>query len=342
MIFPNTENELELMLSEPSPRLLSFMSELKGDIIVLGANGKMGVSLARMAKRAFLSLKSSQRVIAVSRFTEKGGREKLESLGIETISCDLLNPREIERLPKVENVIFMAGRKFGTSGGTEPLTWAMNVLAPANVARHFKDSRIVIFSTGCIYPLVPVSGGGCSETEPANPVGEYAQSCLGRERVFEYFSNTEKTQILLYRLNYASDLRYGVLYDIALKVWKGEPFSGGAGFFNTIWQGDANSYALLSLGLCGSPAEKLNVTGSELLSVRDSAEAFASIMGKAAVFSADFEDKSYLNNASKLISCFGAPRITAEELIRAQAHWIMRGGQGLDKPTHFEVIDGKY
>jgi len=337
-----SESELDGMLSEPSERLVGLMRRLKGDISILGANGKIGVSLSIMAKRAIEKAGVSKEVIAASRFSEEGGRRKLEEAGVRTIPCDLLNVEELAALPRTENLVFLAGRKFGTSGGGEPLTWAMNVLAPANAAEHFKGSRIVAFSTGCVYPPLPASSGGCKESDAPAPVGEYAQSCLGRERVFQYFSMRHGTPTTLLRLNYASDLRYGVLYDIASKVWNGEPIQGGAAYFNILWQGDANNYALLALDACETPARALNITGPETLSVKETAVKFASLMGRQVRFEGEFEDKSYLNDAREAFSLFGLPSLKAETLVKMQAEWISGGGKGLGKPTHFEVNCGKY
>lgn len=342
MKVPESETELDAMLSEPSKQLIDMMGRLKGDIMILGANGKMGVTLSMTAKRAAEAAGVSKRVVAVSRFSDKEGREKLEKDGIETISCDLLDRNAVAKLPKIENIIFMAGRKFGTSGGGEALTWAMNVIAPANVGEHFKGSRIVVFSTGCVYPLVSGENGGSTEDVAPAPVGEYAQSCLGRERVFQHYSIQDGTPVLLLRLNYAVDLRYGTLYDIASKVWSNEPVPNRVGAFNVLWQGTANNYALLALEQCASPANILNITGPETLSVSETATKFASAMGRKLKLDGTPEGKAYLNNASKAFSLFGRPSVSAGELVDMQAKWIMEGGRGLGKPTHFEVNSGKF
>lgn len=338
---PKSEQELDELVSRPSAQLVEFFKTLSGDISILGANGKIGLSLALMAKKAIQESKVDRKLYAVSRFSTPEGRKMLEDHGIETIACDLNNRSEVDKLPRTKNIIFMAGRKFGT-GGSEAYTWAMNVLMPAICAEHFKDSCIVAYSTGCVYPLVSYKTGGSVEADAPEPIGEYSQSCLGRERVFEYFSLENKTPILLYRLNYSTDLRYGVLCDLAKKIWNNEPIVTDCSHFNILWQGDANNYALLSLGACGSPAVPLNITGVETLSVVEAAHAMANIMGKKAVFKYKGIDKSYLSNASKSFQLYGKPTVSAQRLIEMQAEWIMQGGRDLNKPTHFEVGDGKF
>jgi hypothetical protein len=351
---PTCEKELDLLLSEPSSQLVQAMQELPGDITILGANGKIGLSLAHIAKKAAVKagtnkkagiVGAAKKIYAVSRFSDIEGKEKLESWGVETITCDLLDQEQVKKLPHTENVIFMAGRKFGTIG-SEPLTWAMNTLVPANCAAHYKDSRTVVFSTGCVYPLTTAASGGSVETDTTEPIGEYSQSCLCRERIFEHFSIINKTPTLLYRLNYATDLRYGVLYDIGIKIWNNEPITTGIDHFNIIWQGDANNIALLSLLHTSSPANILNVTGEDILSVTTVANEMAEIMQKPVEIISTGNNRSfnrsYLNNASKSFTYFGKPSVSSKDLIRMQAEWIMNGGRGLNKPTHFEVDNGKF
>ena len=335
------DKELDLLLSKPSHQLIAFFRNLSGDITILGANGKMGLSQAYMAKRAIDEAGVRKQVYAVSRFSDTSGRDKLEAWGVNTIACDLLDADEVKKLPVTENVLFVAGRKFGTIG-SEPLTWAMNALAPANCAAHYKGSRIVVFSTGCVYPLVQAVTGGSKETDPPVPIGEYAQSCLCRERIFEHFSITDRTPVLLYRLNYATDLRYGVLYDIGIKIWNDQPVVTGVDYVNIIWQGDANNYALLALQQASSPAGILNITGEDLLSVHDVAQEMGCIMSKQVQIVSGGHDHSYLNDASLSFRHFGKPSVSSKELIRMQAEWIMHDGRGLNKPTHFEVDDGKF
>jgi nucleoside-diphosphate-sugar epimerase len=336
------EEALDELLSRPSPKLVAMMKQLNGDIIVLGIAGKMGVTLGMTALRAIKEAGAAKRVIGVSRFSSPGVSRHLEVQGIETIQCDLLDRESVASLPKVKNVVYMAGKKFGTQG-EETVTWATNVIAPYNAAHHFRESRIVVFSTGCVYPLVPAATGGCTEEDPPFPVGEYAQSCLGRERVFDYGSRTSGTPVCLMRLNYAVDLRYGVLHDIGKQVYQSRPVDLTVSHFNVIWQGDANRQALLCLGLCSSPPTPINVTGPETISVRFVAQQFARIFGVEPLFTANKEDsRMYLSNAAKAVALFGHPTISLLQIIRWQAAWIQAGGRSLDKPTHFEVTDGRF
>jgi dTDP-4-dehydrorhamnose reductase len=337
------ENEMELdeVLSIPHPAVIELMKRLDGDLMILGINGKMGLTLGRQALNAIKAAGVEKKVIGVSRFTDPAGRAKLEEWGLETIACDLLDREAVAKLPRIKNIIFMAGRKFGTSG-SEELTWAMNTLVPANVGNHFRASRIVAFSTGCVYPLVPVASGGSVETDIPAPVGEYANSCLGRERAFEYTSKTFGAPTLLLRLNYAIDLRYGVLHDIAQQINNGEPVNNSVGCFNALWQGDANAYALLALEQASSPAAHLNITGPETISVEYAAGRLAELLGKSLKMAGEPGDRSYLNNAAKAFSLFGYPRVTMDWMIERQAEWIRQGNRSLNKPTHFEVNDGKF
>ena len=337
----SNETELEEVLSRPYPELVEMMKRLDGDITILGVAGKMGVTLAMAAQRAIQAARVDKKVTGVARFSDNTARAKLEQAGIGTISCDLLDRDALEQLPQAKNVIYMAGRKFGTQGDPE-LTWALNVYMPGIVARHFSSSRIVAFSTGCVYPLVPASSGGSVEEDPPDPVGEYSQSCLGRERIFEHFSKINATPVCLFRLNYAIDLRYGVLYDIGRKVWTGEPVDVNVAHFNVIWQGDANNQALLSLEHCGRPASILNVTGPELLSTRQVALQFGELMRKDVTFRGEESPTAYLNNAAKAAGHFGRPRVQVQQMLRWTAQWIEQGGRSLNKPTNFEVSDGQY
>jgi nucleoside-diphosphate-sugar epimerase len=343
MKIPVIKNEIELdeLLSQPDAAAIAMMRRLEGDIIILGIGGKMGVTLGRLAVNAIKAAGVKKRVVGVSRFSNPDARDQLEEWGIETISCDLLDRDAVDALPDVANVIFMAGRKFGT-GGSEELTWVMNTLVPGNVGMKFKNSRIVVFSTGCVYPLVEVESGGCSELIPVAPTGEYAQSCLGRERVFEYYAKNFKTPVTLFRLNYAIDLRYGVLHDIANQIWHGEPVNNSVGHFNLIWQGDANRRALLCLEHCESPASIMNITGPETVTVSYVAEAFGRIMNKPVNYSGESGKRCYLNNAAKSFAEFGYPSVSIDEMINAQAQWIMADNRSLGKPTHFEVNNGKF
>jgi len=332
-----SEDELEEVLSEPYPETVALMKRMQGNLLILGAGGKMGVSLAHAAKRASQMAGVDKRIIAV----DKINNEKLEQLEIETISCDLLDPDEVSRLPHADNVIFMAGRKFGETG-SEELTWMINTIVPYNVCRKYAGSRIVAFSTGCVYPLVSDSSGGSRETDPPDPVGEYANSCLGRERVFEYFSGHKKTPVLLFRLNYAIDLRYGVLLDIAERIYNGEAVDLSVTYANVIWQGDAVNRAILGLEHAAIPPAILNITGEDILSVKDLAQQFAKLFGKKAAFQGNDAGNAYLSNASRSMGLFGSPRISVPRMVKWVAEWLKQKGPTLKKPTHFQVTDGQF
>jgi nucleoside-diphosphate-sugar epimerase len=336
-----TEEQLEDLLSAPNAADIATMGRLPGDIIILGAGGKMGPSLARRISRASEASGARRRVIAVSRFSSVHAREELERAGVETRPCNLLDRVEVDQLPDCENVLHLAGRKFGSTDRTD-LTWASNTIVPAYIAHRYRGSRIVAFSTGNVYPFVKASSGGSVETDPPEPRGEYAQSCLGRERIFEYFSREYGTRCLIFRLNYAVDLRYGVVVDIARKLFEGRPVDLNVPAFNVIWQGDANSYALRALELCGTPPRLLNVTGPETCSVQSVAAFFARRFQRAAVFQGEESDESLLNNASLCHRLLGYPEVTLGELLEMVAHWVEIGGASLNKPTRFEVADGRF
>jgi nucleoside-diphosphate-sugar epimerase len=333
--------QLEERLSAPSLQDQDAMRRLQGDIVILGAAGKMGPSLARRIKRASELAGVSRRVIAVSRFSNPEIPSEFERCGVEVLRCDLLSREDVLRLPLCQNVLFLSGRKFGSSDRPD-LTWATNVMVPIEVARHYRGSHIVAFSTGNVYPLMDAHGAGSVETDEPGPVAEYAQSCLGRERVFEYYSRERGTRCLLFRLNYAMDLRYGVLVDIARKIHQREPVDLTVGWFNTIWQGDANSYALRSLELCASPPRILNVTGPEKISVREVAEFFGRAFGREPVFWGHESGRALLSDAALCHSLLGPPEVKLETLLHWVAHWVERGGATLDKPTKFEVADGRF
>jgi nucleoside-diphosphate-sugar epimerase len=337
----NSEPELEDMLAEPSDSDLECVSRLSGDVLILGAGGKMGPSLARRIHRAVTRTGSTSRVMAASRFSSARVRESLDAEGIRTIACDLLDPGEIAALPRCPSVLLLAGRKFGTSDRTD-LTWAINTVVPARVGAHFSQSRIVVFSTGNVYPMVPAGGPASTEDDPPAPVGEYAQSCLGRERIIEFFSRQEGMPAVVFRLNYAVDLRYGVLVDIARRVFAGEAVDLDVGFFNAIWQGDANSYALRSLALCSTPPTILNVTGAERISVREIAHWFASEFGRPARFVNSEGPLALLSDSSRCRMRLGEPVVPLAVLRQWVAHWVQSGGSSLNKPTHFEVADGRF
>ena len=336
-----TEEELEDALSRPSTADVEAMAALKGDVMLLGVGGKMGPSLARLVQRASVRAGVPRRTIGVSRFSTPGLAQQLAAAGIEVISCDLLDRRALAELPDVPNVIYMTGRKFGSTGNEE-LTWAMNVLSPAMAAERFHRSRIVAFSTGNVYPLTPIASGGPAEDSPPGPVGEYAQSCLGRERMFEYFSARYGTPVAILRLNYAIDLRYGVLHDIAQKVRNSETVDLAMGYANVIWQRDANSVALRAFAHCQSPAFLLNLTGPETISVRQVAEQFGKLFGVEPVFAGVEAPTALLNNAARCEALFGKPEVSIDQMIRWVARWVEIGGRSLGKPTHFEQRDGKF
>ena len=336
-----TEADVDELMSRPSPALIDFMKGLQGDIAILGIAGKMGLSLGALAVNASRAAGVNRKVYGVSRFSDPAAIAALEQAGVIPVRCDLLDRAAVSALPRVPHVIFMAGRKFGTDG-EESLTWAMNTVVPAQVCEHFSKSRIVAFSTGCVYPLVPLAQGGCVEEDRPDPIGEYGQSCLGRERTFEYFSRRNGTPVCLLRLNYALDVRYGVLHDLARTIWDGRPVSRTVGHFNAIWQGDANTQALLALGECATPPAILNLTGPETVSVVAAANTLGRLLGKPVTFTGEPGPTAYLNNASRSHRLFGYPRISLAHVISWTAEWIKQDGRSLGKPTHFEVADGKY
>ncbi len=336
-----TEVQLETHLSEPSAEVISDIAALEGDILILGVGGKMGPTLAKQAKRAIDSAGIAKKVIGVSRFSTPGVREDLHEAGVETITADLLSENSLQDLPDIPNVILMAGRKFGSTGN-EGLTWAMNAYMPGRVAEKFRTARLVVFSTGNVYPLTPVSHGGATENSPVAPIGEYAQSCLSRERICSYFSAQFGTPMAILRLNYAIDLRYGILLDIAEKVDAEEPISLQMGNVNVIWQGDANAIALRAFLHCQSPPFVLNVTGPETVSIRYLAACFGAIFNKSVCFAGKEAETALLSNASRCHQLFGYPRVSLGQMIEWVAEWVRMGGATLRKPTHFEVRDGKF
>ena len=334
-------DHLEDLLSAATPGAIDAMRRLDGDLILLGVGGKMGPTLAWMAKRASDEAGVKRRVIGVSRFTSADEEAKLQAHGIETIRCDLLDEDAVARLPDVPNVVFMTGMKFGSTG-QEALTWAMNAYLPGVICKKYRRSRIVAFSTGNVYGLVAVAGGGSREGDAPNPVGEYAMSCLGRERIFEHFSRTLGIPMVLIRLNYACELRYGVLVDLAQRVWRQEPIDLSMGHFNIIWQGDANAIALQSFDMVATPPAILNLTGPEILGVREVADQLGKLMSKTPRFVGQESTTALLSNAQPALERFGPPRVSADQLVRWVADWVTRGGPTLGKPTHFESRAGKF
>jgi nucleoside-diphosphate-sugar epimerase len=333
--------ELETALSAPPAYLIEMMGRLRGDLMIVGVAGKMGPSLAHMAQRASDMAGVKRRIIGVARFSKPEEQAKLRAWGIETIRCDLLDPAALDQLPDVANIIYMAGMKFGSSGNLA-LTWAMNTLLPAMVCRKYGRSRIVAFSTGNVYGLTPVARGGSREADPPQPQGEYAMSCLGRERTFEYFSNTASMAVTLIRLNYACELRYGVLVDMARKVLADEPIDLTMGNFNVIWQGDANAMALASLEHAGRPGFVLNVAGPELLSVRNISERLGQLLEHPVKFTGAEAPDALLSNGQLSHHLYGYPRVSVECLLEWVAKWVKRGGESLNKPTHFETRSGQF
>ncbi|MBO9620313.1 MAG: NAD(P)-dependent oxidoreductase [Niabella sp.] len=337
-------NELALIedeLYQPSTALLHDMKALDGDIIFLGAGGKMGPGMIKLACFALKKAGISKKLIAVSRFSDANARKELEDLGVEIIAADLLDDAQLQALPDVKNVMYLAGTKFGTKD-KEPFTWAMNAYLPGRVAAKYKNSRIVAFSTGNVYPFSKLSEGGFSEETKPNPVGEYGQSCLGRERIFQYFAEVNKTPVLIYRLNYAIDLRYGVLLEVGKAVYNGMPIDISTGAVNVIWQGDANEIALRSFLHCSAPAKLLNVTGPETISLTWLAAQFGAIFGKEPVFTGAAQDTALLSNAAEAHRLFGYPRVPLKQMISLVADWISLGGKQINKPTHFQERQGQF
>src|SRR5215470_8461250 len=335
------EAHLEELLSEPTEGLVRAMRALDGDIVVLGVAGKMGPTLARMAKRASDAAGVKRRVIGASRFSSPALERRLADWGVETVRSDLLDRNALSALPDARNVVYMVGMKFGSTG-QEWRTWAMNAFLPGLVAERYRTSRIAVFSTGNVYGLAPVAGGGSREEEELNPAGEYAMSCLGRERVFEHFSRVNETKMTILRLNYASELRYGVLLDIAQKVHSGRPVSLGMGYLNTIWQRDASAVSLESLAYASSPPNFLNITGPETISVRWLAGQFAARMGKVPSFEGKESEDALLSNAGKALALFGDPSVAIGLMLDWIADWVIRGGSTHAKPTHFEERTGRF
>jgi nucleoside-diphosphate-sugar epimerase len=329
---------LEDVMTTPTPAVVADFGKIEGDLIILGVGGKMGPTLARLAKRAA----PGKRVVGVARFSEKGLREKLTASGIECIEADLLDRAQVTALPKLANVVFMAGRKFGSTGH-EDLTWAMNAHVPALVAESFARSRIVAFSTGCVYPYVEIRHGGATEAVPATPPpGAYANSCVAREQMFQYFSRTRETPGRIIRLNYAIDMRYGVLHDVAQRVFKGETISLEMGHVNVVWQGDANAMVLRAFGHCTVPTSPLNVSGPETISVRWLADALGQRIGKTPSLAGTEAPDGWLINTTQAMRLFGYPSVSLAQMIDWQAEWIARGQPSLGKDTHFDTRDGTF
>jgi nucleoside-diphosphate-sugar epimerase len=329
--------QLEEVMSRPSDALVAELRRVPGDIMVLGVGGKMGPTLARMARRAA----PGKRVIGVARFSQAGLREELTAHGVECIEADLLSRDALAALPDAANIVFMAGRKFGSTG-SEWLTWAMNAHVPALVAERFAKSRIVAFSTACVYPFTSTAGEGAAEDMPPTaPSGEYANSCVARERMFEHFSHAHGTPGRLLRLSYAIDMRYGVLHDVAQKVLHRQAIDLAMGHANIIWQGEANDWALRSLAHCETPTAPLNLSGPKI-SIRSIAQALGQRLGIEPVLRRQEAPTAWLVDCSKAFSLFGPPQVSLNRMLDWTADWVQRGGASLDKPTHYEARDGKY
>lgn len=341
---PGSIEALEELLSRPRAQTIDTLRDLPGDIVVLGAGGKMGPSLARMARRAATSADgdaSARRVIAVSRFSDAGTAQSLRAAGVEVHEADLLDPAAVASLPDAALVVFMAGQKFGTASAPS-LTWAMNTLVPAHCAARYPAARTVVFSTGNVYPLVAVDGPGAREVDAPAPVGEYAASCLGRERLFEHASVRHGTPVAIVRLNYAVDLRYGVLVDLATRVRDDQPIDLAMGYVNTIWQGDAGAIALEALRHAASPPYVVNVTGPERLRVRDVAEELGVRLARTPRFVNVESPDALLSDTLRMRADFAEPGVPAATLIDWVANWVLAGRPLLGKPTRFEQRDGRF
>lgn len=333
--------KVEERLTLPSPELIQDVKKLKGDIMLLGIGGKMGVSMGKLLVDALREAGSEAKVYGASRFSNPEVKKEVEAGGVIAITCDLLNEDDLEALPDVEYVIFLAGHKFGTVEN-EDFAWAMNTYLPGRVAEKFRNAKIVAFSSGNVLPFVKINEGGVDEETTPEPIGEYAQSCLGRERIFQYFSKKNETPVLIYRLNYAVDFRYGVIMEIAKAVLSEKAIDLRTENVNVIWQGDANEVAIRSLLHCSSPAKILNVTGPETLSTRWVAKEFGKLFGKEPRFENEAEGTALLNNASECHKLFGYPKVTIREIIDVTAQWLLNGGEELDKPTHFQERGGQF
>ena len=336
-----SEEELDEILTRPAPSLIEFMRGISGPLVILGAGGKMGFTLAVLSRRAAEAACSNVEVIAVSRFSDLSAREKMEAHGVQTQCIDLLERHRLHELPDSENVIHLAGLKFGTAENPA-LTWAVNTLVPVHVAERYSSARIVALSTGNVYPQVPAASRGATESQAPAPLGEYASAAVARERVFQEASQKNGTAVAILRLNYAVELRYGVLVDIARKVWTGEPVELSNGWVNCIWQGDACDLILRALPLAASPPTIWNLTGISTLSVRDVVAKFSKLFGRTATFKGREYDTAFLSNSAKLSAALGTPPTSLDEVIRWTAEWVRSGGRWLNKPTRFEVRDGRY
>ena len=335
------EATLDEVMSRPSAGLIESVARGAGDLLVLGAGGKMGPTVARMARRAFEAAGRDGQVIAVSRFSDPAARAGLEAAGVATLAGDLLEPDFLRDLPDAPEVVFMAGRKFGSTGA-EHLTWAMNAHLPGLVARRYREARCVVFSTAAVYPFVPTDSAGADEDLEPEPIGEYAQSCLARERMFEYAADTWGTRSALIRLSYALDLRYGVLHDVGAGLRDGQPVNLGMSTASVIWQGDACDLILRTLEHTAAPPLTLNVSGLAPIRIRDVAVAMGDLLEVEPEFEGAESDSALFVDCRRMADLVGEPMTPLEPVLRWTAGWLQAGGRTLDKPTHFEVRDGRF
>jgi len=333
--------QVENALSEPTDEVIATMRKMKGDMIILGVGGKMGLTIARMAKRSSDAAGIKRRIIGVSRFSSGDVESRLQTHGIETVRCDLLDGKQVDKLPEAPNVLYMAAQKFGTTGD-QPTTWAINTGVPMLVGRRYGRSRIVVFSSGNVYPLTPIRNGGSVETDEVQPIGEYANSVLGRERIFDYYSRELGSPTALIRLFYSHDMRYGVLVDMAEYVWNEKPIDLSMGHVNVIWQRDANAMTLRAFDHVSVPSAIFNVVGDEVVSVREACNKFGQIMGKKPRFVGEEAENALLGNGKASFELIGRPTVAADEMIQCIADWIMQSGESFEKPTHFQTRDGKF
>jgi nucleoside-diphosphate-sugar epimerase len=339
---PWNAREIEESLSHPTPEAIEAVRRLEGDHLVLGASGKMGVTLAAMLRRALDEAgKKTVRVIGVARFRDESAQATLKAFGVETVPCDLADFDAVCRLPDAKNVQYLSGQKFGTDNAPED-TWVQNTVVPSHVARRYRNSRIVVFSTGCVYPYAAADGPGANEDSPLGFLGEYATTCIGRERIFTHYSKRNGTPILLFRLNYSAEFRYGVLADIGFRVLKGEPINLGVSVANVIWQRDACARAIQSLLHVESPPKKLNVTGVERVEVRAVAEKFGAAFGRQPIFIGEPQPAVWLIDARQSMRLFGQPHTDLSSMVEGVASYLAAEGRLLGKPTHYEVLNGRF
>ena len=338
----HTEEELEEVMTRPSASLVEFVRSLESPLVILGAGGKMGPTMSILARRAAAAAGAKLDIVAVSRFSDKGARTRLEENGVRTLSAELLDRDSFKGLPETSNLLYLVGFKFGSTENPE-MTWATNTLVPQHVCERYPEARIAAVSTGNVYPLVPVADRGSVETDDLTPIGEYGNACVARERLFEFFSKQNGTPVALIRLSYALDLRYGVLADICLKVEAGEPVDVTMGYVKCIWQGDANDMIIRSLAVASAPPMALNLTGAgEVLSVRELALRFGELLNREVQITGTEEPSAFFSSAERASELLGEPPTPLDTVLRWTAHWIRQGGRMLGKPTHFDTRDGKY